>query len=158
LCHETGDGQWLSPFLLLGEQNPLLKSFYIRREERAMKLQFMIGILILILATCSAQPKVAGSGADGQVLIGPVCPVMQAAHPCPDQPYQATLTVKSADGVKIARVQSDANGQFKISLAPGTYILHPESPNGMPYAAEQTFSVIAGAFTQLNVRYDSGIR
>jgi hypothetical protein len=36
--------------------------------------------------------------------------------------------------------------------------MHPESPNVMPFAAEQTFTVEAGMFTQIIVNYDSGIR
>jgi len=124
-----------------------------------MKIQFVIGILILLLATCSMQqPKSPDSGMEGQVLTGPMCPVMQQGQLCPDQPYQATLTVNSLDGGKTAQVQTDANGHFKISLAPGTYILHPESPNGMPHATERTFTVSAGKLTPLTIHYDSGIR
>ena len=123
-----------------------------------MKIQFVIGILILLLATCSVKPAPANSGVEGQVFIGPVCPVMQEGQACPDQPYQATLTVNSPDGKKIAQVEADDMGRFKIPLGPGEYILHPESPNVMPVAGEQTFTVEAGAFTQVIVNYDSGIR
>lgn len=59
----------------------------------------------------------------------------------------------------MTQFQTDENGAFKIALAPGDYILHPdESVNVMPYTAEQTFVVLAGQFTQLSVTYDSGIR
>lgn len=124
-----------------------------------MKLQFTIGLLILLLATCSVQqPKATDSGVQGQVTIGPMCPVVQVSQPCPNQPYQATLTVNTLGGERIARVHADANGYFKVKLGAGTYILHPESPNGMSYAADQTFTVQANQFAQVNVRYDSGIR
>ena len=124
-----------------------------------MKLQFIAGILILLLATCSMQqPKPANSGVEGQVFIGPVCPVVQEGQECPDQPYQAVLTVNSPDGRKIVQVQTGEDGRFKIPLEPGEYILHPESPNVMPYASEQTFTVEADKFTQIVVNYDSGIR
>ena len=123
-----------------------------------MKLQFITGVLILLLATCSAQPASVNSGVEGQVFIGPVCPVVQVGQECPDQPYQATLTVNNPNGREIAKVQTDAEGRFKIPLEPGGYILHPESPNVMPYAGEQTFVVEAGMFTQVIVNYDSGIR
>ncbi|MCI0556352.1 MAG: hypothetical protein L0287_35875 [Anaerolineae bacterium] len=56
------------------------------------------------------------------------------------------------------QVQTDGQGHFKIPLAPGEYILHPESPNGIPYASEQILVVEAGTFTQIVVNYDSGIR
>ena len=123
-----------------------------------MKLQFITGVLILLLATCSAEPASTTSGVEGQVFIGPVCPVVQEGQECPDQPYQATLTVNNSNGREIVKVQTDAQGRFKIPLEPGEYILHPESPNVMPYANEQTFTVVSGKFTQITVNYDSGIR
>ena len=124
-----------------------------------MKIQFITGILIILLATCSVQEAApADGGAEGQVLIGPMCPVVQVGQPCPDQPYQTKLTINGQDGKRITQVQTDQQGRFKISLKPGQYILHPESPNVMPFTAEQSFSVAAGQFTQITVNYDSGIR
>ena len=123
-----------------------------------MKLQLITSVLILVLAACSVNPTPTDSGVEGKVLIGPNCPVVQQGQECPDQPYQATLVVNNSNGREIAKVQTDENGYFKIPLEPGEYILHPESPNVMPYAAEQTFVVEAGKFTQVTVNYDSGIR
>ena len=51
-----------------------------------MKLQFIAGVLILLIATCSAQPASADSGVEGKVLIGPNCPVAQQGQDCPDKP------------------------------------------------------------------------
>ena len=123
-----------------------------------MKFQFLIGLLIISLATCSAPATPIDSGIEGQVLIGPTCPVVVEGQDCANKPYQATLTVNSPNGRKIAQVQTDEEGRFKIPLAPGEYILHPESPNVMPFAGEQTFIVETGKFTQIVVNYDSGIR
>jgi hypothetical protein len=123
-----------------------------------MKLQFFIGLFIISLATCSTQPARTNSGIEGQVFIGPMCPVVQAGGECPDQPYQAALTVLSPMGGEIVQVQADINGRFTIPLEAGTYILHPESPNGLPFASDQTIVVEAGKFTQVTVKYDSGIR
>ena len=123
-----------------------------------MRIQFLIGLLIISLATCSAPATPTDSGIEGQVFIGPMCPVVQVGQECPDQPYQAILTVNSLEGGRIVQVQTDEAGRFKIPLSPGQYILHPESPNVMPFASEQTFIVEAGKFTQVVVNYDSGIR
>jgi hypothetical protein len=124
-----------------------------------MNAKLAIGVLILVLATCSIySPTPRGSGIEGQVLIGPMCPVVQQGQACPDQPYQATLTVKSPSGVQIAQVQTDTQGRFEIPLVPGEYILHPESPNGIPFAGDQSFTVETGRYTQITVNYDSGIR
>ena len=114
---------------------------------------------MLVLSACSSvQPTPTDSGVEGQVFIGPMCPVVQEGQECPDQSYQATLTVNSLTGERIVQFQTEKNGTFRIPLAPGEYVLHPESPNVMPFAQEQPFTVEAGKFTQVIVNYDSGIR
>ena len=124
-----------------------------------MNIKLLIGVLILVLATCSIySPTPRGSGIEGQVLLGPMCPVVQQGQACPDQPYQATLTVNSRDGIQIAQIQTDDQGRFHVALVPGEYILHPESPNGLPFAGDQSIMVETGRFTQITVHYDSGIR
>jgi hypothetical protein len=124
-----------------------------------MNIKFLIGVLILVLATCSIySPTPRGSGIEGQVLIGPMCPVVQPGQECPDQPYEATLTVNSLNGVQITQFHTDEQGHFRVPLVPGEYILHPESTNGLPFAGDQSFIVETGRFTQITVRYDSGIR
>jgi hypothetical protein len=124
-----------------------------------MQTKLVIGVLIILLSTCSMKPPTpTESGIEGQVVIGPICPVAQEGQECPDQPYQALLTVTSSKGERIVQVQTDENGMFKIPLAPGEYVLHPESPNRLPFASEQSVLVEAGRFTQVSVTYDSGIR
>ena len=124
-----------------------------------MRIQFVIGILIILLATCSTQEAAtADSGLEGQVFIGPVCPLVGPGQECPDQPYQALLTVNSAEGGRITQIQTDQQGRFRLTLRPGQYILHPESPNAMPFAGDQAVTVETSRFTQLFVKYDSGIR
>jgi hypothetical protein len=123
-----------------------------------MKFKFLLGILIIALSTCSVKPSAEDSGIQGQVFIGPMCPVVQVGEECPDQPYQALLTVNSPKGERIVQFQTDKEGRFRIPLQPGEYILHPESPNSLPFAAEQSVIVEDGRYTQVIVNYDSGIR
>ena len=124
-----------------------------------MNIKFAFGVLILVLATCSIySPTPRGSGIEGQVLIGTMCPVVQQGQDCPAQPYQATLTVRNFNGLQIAQFQTDAQGHFSIPLVPGEYILHPESPDGVPFAGDQSFIVETGRYTRLTVHYDSGFR
>ena len=124
-----------------------------------MQRTFVI-LLILFLVACSPQIP-ANTGIEGQVHIGPTCPVVQQGKECTDKPYQATLTVLDSSGAReIARFQTDTEGRFRLPLAPGNYILHPETPENipMPIAPEQNFIVTDGQFTQIIVTYDSGIR
>lgn len=124
-----------------------------------MNLKFLIGISILLLATWSFHsPAPRESGIEGQVLIGQTCPAAQLGQGCPAQPYPATLTVNSPNGGMIIQFQTDGQGHFRVPLAPGEYILHPESPNGLPFAADQMINVGTGQYTQITVNYDNGVR
>ena len=115
--------------------------------------------LTLTLAACaSSATNTTTSGIEGQVLIGPMCPVMQANIPCPDEPFQATITALDENRDKVTQFASDAQGDFKIGLKPGTYILVPEAANAMTRAGEQTVTVIEGQFVRVTLHYDSGIR
>lgn len=122
----------------------------------------LLASIVLLTTACSLQvtPTPVDSGITGKVTIGPVCPVMIEGQDCQDRPYQATITVDSPEGRRIVQFQTDKQGNFKVPLAPGDYILHPESPQGkpLPFAADQQFTVKPGEFTQLTVTYDSGIR
>ncbi len=126
--------------------------------------KMLIVFLLFSLAACTPRTtdpfEPLDSGIDVQVLIGPMCPVMQAGQPCPDKPYQATLTVLGPGGNKILQFQTDEQGRYKAILPPGEYTLHPETPKGMPLpiAGEQNFAVEPHKFTQVVVNYDSGIR
>jgi hypothetical protein len=127
-----------------------------------MKVKILLATILILLTACSllATPTPVDSGITGKVSVGPMCPVMIEGQDCPDRPLQATLTVNSSDGKKIVQFQTDAQGNFKVPLPPGDYVLHPETPQGkpLPFASDQPFIVSPGEFTQLNVQYDSGIR
>jgi len=119
----------------------------------------ILPVLILLLTACLPPAAPGDSGVEGQVTIGPMCPVVQMGNPCPDQPYQASLTILTTTSRhKVIQFQTDQIGFFRVALAPGEYILRPESPNVMPHASEVAFTVQAHQFTRLNIVYDSGIR
>ena len=112
-------------------------------------------------AACSILPTPDGSsGVFGHVTIGPVCPVVQVGEACPDKPYQATLIISTASGKKVTRIVTGEDGNFRVGLLPGDYLLQPQTPQNqpLPIGQEQAFAVTAGQFTELNVTYDSGIR
>lgn len=122
----------------------------------------LLAPIVLLMVACGAlaRPTPTDSGITGQALIGPVCPVVIEGQDCSDHPYQAIITVNSLEGKKIVQFQTDEEGNFYVPLAPGEYILHPESPQDqpLPFAEEQRFTVLPGEYTTLTVLYDSGIR
>ncbi len=125
-----------------------------------MRVKYIFLVIFLLVSGCSPllAPAPADSGIEGHVTIGPMCPVVQINNPCPDKPYQAAITVLTTDRRKVTQFQTDANGYFHMALAPGEYILRPESPNVMPHSNDIQVSVVRGQYTRVDVSYDSGIR
>jgi hypothetical protein len=133
----------------------------LSEKEADMPKRIALALLLLLTMGCSSlqtTPTPVDSGVEGQVYIGPTCPVVKVGQECPDKAYQAVLTVTSPTGEEIVRIQTDENGEFHVPLAPGEYVLHPESPGRYPIASEQSFTVRPGTYTRLVVAYDSGIR
>ena len=96
-------------------------------------------------------------------MVGPTCPVQQETAICPDQPLaSANLTVtRQGSATVVATTRSDGHGHFRIPLAPGAYILHPANPSDSavpPSAPARPFLVHPHGYTELTVKFDSGIR
>ena len=97
------------------------------------------------------------TGISGQVRIRPVRPHATIAGPNL-APYQAKFDVLDASGKAVTTVESDSNGNFRLSLPPGKYVLRPQTSGPYPRASEQTVIVPSKGFTQVQVIFDSGIR
>jgi len=124
-----------------------------------LKQILCLSILLFCLAGCGSTPTpVPDSGVEGHVFIGPVCPVVQVNNPCPDKPYQTTLSILDQNGKKILAFQTDADGFFRVPLPSGDYILSSDMSTVLPRAMAQPFSVRDGEFTELSITFDSGIR
>jgi hypothetical protein len=117
-------------------------------------------LTLLLLPACSALLAAVppDSGIEGQVFIGPMCPVVVAGQDCPDAPYQATLDVLTRSGRRVARVETDETGRFRIALAAGDYVIRSGSTGGIPFAKPLDVVVRPGEFTRVMVHFDSGIR
>ena len=106
-----------------------------------------------------APPAQQEAGISGIVLIGPTCPVVREGEDCDDKPYEADIDVYDASsGALVARVRSDAAGEFFIDVPAGKYRLEPRSPGTLPYASPIDVTVEDGQTTRVVVQYDSGIR
>lgn len=118
---------------------------------------------VTLLAACEGDgaAPVLDSGIEGQVLIGPQCPVVQVGTPCPDAPFQATIDVWNSErSEKLTTFTTADDGRFRIALAPGDYYLDPQPPSagGPPTPEPQEVTVPPGRFVEVTVSYDSGIR
>jgi hypothetical protein len=132
-----------------------------------MRTRFYIPIFFLafLIGACGPASSVSStstisSGIEGYVTEGPMCPgpVAIGDNNCPDKPYQANFTLVDENNKVITHFKTDPSGTFKITIAPGTYILHPESEAVLPHAADQTVIVTPDHFTQVTVVYDTGMR
>jgi len=124
-----------------------------------------IFITLLLLGACVQASPVTpsptpSSGIQGNVTEGPTCPgpVPVASTQCHDRPYHATIQVLNSDRQMITQFQTDLNGHFKVSIPPGSYILHPLPGQPFPHAVDQTVNVNANQYTQVAIVYDTGLR
>ncbi len=127
----------------------------------AISLLVAAAVVTLLLACRQEDAPPPTSGIEGQVLIGPVCPVLREDTPCPDQPLQATIAVWNADRTeKVRTFTTDEDGRFRLPLAPGEYYIDPQTPNpgAPPTPIPQTVTVPPDRFVQITIEYDSGIR
>jgi hypothetical protein len=105
-------------------------------------------------------PPIAGTGVSGTITVDGGCPVITDKG-CPDRPYSGRITItRDGTGTALATALSGMDGTYRISLAPGRYVLHVENPEGKPFprAASVVVVVPPGGYATANVRLDSGIR
>ena len=129
-----------------------------RRECRVA----IFAVVILSLTSGCGSADLLGpdapQGIDGMVLIGPQCPVQSLDDPCPDLPYEATIEVRVLDGGSVTRVRSGSDGIFRVGLRPGLYTLQPEAGDPFPIAQAQDVEVRANEYSEVTIRFDTGIR
>ena len=71
----------------------------------------------------------------------------------------ATVVIKDGGGGVVARGVTGPDGSFVVDLAPGAYTLEPTPVEGlMGTAASTSVTVDAGAITEVQLEYDTGIR
>jgi hypothetical protein len=103
------------------------------------------------------------SGVAGRVLVGPQCPVEAEADPCQDEPaVGARVTIAEqlpgspdAGGEVVARTTTAADGSYRVAVPSGRYVVTAQA--GMSCEQVRT-RVAAGAYTNVDVACDSGIR
>jgi hypothetical protein len=127
-----------------------------------MRRMRAISILLLLLVACAGRgpSSSSDSGIRGTVLLGPTCPVETLESPCPDRPLADVEIRVLRGGDVVATVRSDGEGRFAVALDPGRYELQAVVEEGGPGMSAKPVDVLVtnGAFTEVNVPVDSGIR
>ena len=114
---------------------------------------------LFLLAACGGGGAEPGTGIEGIASAGPQCPVETADSPCPDLPFVGDVQATASDGT-ITTVTTDAQGRFSMDVVPGAYTLVAviEGDGGPPTPIPQTVVVEQGAYVQVTLLVDSGIR
>jgi hypothetical protein len=130
-------------------------------SRRSGRIACILAALALV-ASCGGADDAAeeDSGVEGVALVGPTCPVERDPPDpeCDDRPLaEATVRAQQGDRV-VGETETDAQGRFRLPLAPGDYQLFT-SGGIAPFAVPaETARVVANRFTQVELQVDSGIR
>jgi hypothetical protein len=119
----------------------------------------VVALLVCALGCSSGVAPDGGTPVDGQVLRGPTQPVCRVDVSC-SAPFAAGFTVQQDDRA-VLRFQSDADGRFSITLAPGTYAIVPDAdaPILTPAAQVKALTVPAQSEpVEVEWTFDTGIR
>jgi hypothetical protein len=123
------------------------------------------GAIALATAACGRPSPVGDTVAPptnlnvhGQVVLGPMCPVLRENSPCPDRPIRARVWVRSADR-NVVVTDTDAQGRFQLQLPSGSYEAWAVAADSHRGSKTTTFRVGSPTrVTNLIVTVDSGIR
>jgi hypothetical protein len=124
-----------------------------------MRAVFVLTVALFCgTAGCGAPAAPSGTALVGTVMRGPVQPVCQSGVPC-DSPFSAGFTVQQGERV-VASFRSDAQGHFEVLLAPGKYVVVPntDAPLMSPRAQAKDVMVGPSGPTTVVLHFDTGIR
>jgi hypothetical protein len=116
--------------------------------------------LLAVLGGCLQSPP-AGY-LEGDVTLGPICPVEQENVTCPVPPEayaMRKIVVSRENSGEVAVVDIDSKGWYRVSLSPGSYQVDINYV-GIDHSDDVPTRVIiiAGQTTVLNISIDTGIR
>ena len=97
----------------------------------------------------------------GSVTLSPTCPVERIPPDpqCSPKPYVTGVKVLYSGGTKIAVTgETESDGSFKFSLAPGMYVVEVAGGTVYPRCSPVNTQVMKGTSTTIVISCDTGIR
>lgn len=121
-------------------------------------MRFAAGALLLAIACAGNATIPLDATLAGTVRRGPITPVCRQGEPC-DAPFAASFDVRLGARV-VASFASGADGRFLVAVPAGelTVVPHADAPLMHPTSQARTVVTRAGARTEVELAFDTGIR
>ena len=127
-----------------------------------MVLAAVLGIIIAIpLQGAITKQSSHSSGIKGAITLTGNCPGPQRKdnNTCGPRPYEGAFAVKrSSDQVVVAAGKTNHEGQFKIDVVPGKYVITQAGEARYPMIHSDEIVVEKHKFTTVKVTADLGMR
>jgi hypothetical protein len=98
----------------------------------------------------------------GYIHVGPTCAVQPVppSPSCDDRPYEnAAITITNKASGAASKAVTDAAGNFRVALAPGTYTIRVAPTSGrFPSCEVKDATVLSGKTLAVDIGCDSGLR
>lgn len=110
------------------------------------------------LGACAGEP--VKSGISGRTTLSVGCEETIEATPCGEVPLPARIRFRDGIGATVRETTSNNQGEFREELPPGTYELYAVNLTGTPLPSAPPEHVVVGpgTFTEVSVKFDSGVR
>lgn len=126
---------------------------------RRLAAALLVSMMLAACAGASSDDPSLRSGVRGVVTSGPQCPVVVQNSPCPDRPWAGTVRITSVEGDTVSEAETGPDGSFSFELEPGRYLVLAVVGGGGPAtAAPRSITVDEGAFVEVSLLVDTGIR
>jgi len=122
-----------------------------------MRRIFATALLLALMACARSSSPANPSGIFGTVTAGPTCPVERAGSPCPPAPWVGTVRATD-DAGDPNEARTDDNGNYTLTLPPGSYEVVAVTDGGPPTSQPDTIDVQPGHPVRVDLTVDTGIR
>jgi len=102
----------------------------------------------------------ASSGISGTVSTAPTCPVERYPPDpsCAPRRLAGARVTASRHHKRVATTRSDSKGRFRLTLAPGRYLVRASMGCTLPRPESRVVTVTRGKVARVQLVLDSGIR
>jgi hypothetical protein len=120
-------------------------------------MKFLVTALVALALAASAAGGAVRSGLKGVVLIDPAFPVCRVGVPC-TKPARYVRMSFSRQGRVVASTRTGADGSYRITLKPGTYVVAAPKQRVGSQLDPHRVAVCTGRYRRVVFKLDIGIQ